>query len=95
MTDTSKPSRKTTKRFVILNMGAAWLTFWAVLAFMPELAETVIGPLLTLIGALFGFYTGTGSADMFATNMRTASPLPMQTADPQFSPEDFRGGIDA
>lgn len=62
-----KPSRTTTKRFVWANILAAWGTLWAALAWAPSALEWIATPVLLLIVGIFGFYTGTGTADMFAT----------------------------
>lgn len=89
-----RSSRRTTKRFVWTNIILAWGTIWACLALAPEALQWLAVPVLGLIVGLFAFYTGTGTADMFAA-MKTRSDQP---ADAQWSESlanDHRGGIDA
>lgn len=72
----NRSSRRTTKRFVWTNIILAWGTIWACLALAPEALQWLAVPVLGLIVGLFAFYTGTGTADMFAVLRRNAGDAP-------------------
>lgn len=69
-----KPRRRTTKRFVWANIILAYGTLWACLAMAPEALQWLATPIMLLIVGIFGFYTGTGTADMFATLRNPSTP---------------------
>lgn len=88
-----KPSRTTTKRFVWANVMAAWGTLWAAIAWAPDALQWLAVPLVMLIVGIFGFYTGTGTADLFAVMREQGRPQPPVWDD--LPPHDYRGGVDA
>lgn len=92
-----KPRRRTTKRFVWVNIILAWGTIWACAALAPEALQWLATPVVLLIVGIFGFYTGTGTTDMFAALAnRGSSPESTSNYSPNYSspPDGFVGGND-
>lgn len=64
MTQTTplKPGRSFSKRILLLNVVLAWVAVFFAIPY--EQAEFVVGAALTMIGAIYGAYTGIGHLDL-------------------------------
>ena len=62
MTPPGKPSRRFTKRVLIVNMVLVWALMF--LSVVYQEAQHVVPAAFALIGVLFGTYTGVGHMDL-------------------------------
>lgn len=59
-----KPSRRTTKRFLVWNMLAGWALLFAALPFAPEVAAELAWPIGFMLLSMLGAYMGVGHLDL-------------------------------
>ena len=80
-----KPSRTTTKRLVYGNNIAAWVVLVAIAFLAPAAVGDVAWPIAFIIVGILGFYTGTGSFDLYSLAKIARARGAVQQAEP---PED-------
>ncbi|MFN8828836.1 MAG: hypothetical protein ACK5W0_03095 [Labrys sp. (in: a-proteobacteria)] len=72
-----KPSRRFSRRSVIATFVLAWAVIvWPIYLGDADLVRAVIDPMVLLIAAVLGIYTGVGHMDLRVLAQRGSAPPP-------------------